>query len=108
MIGAFFVPVFAILIVDYYIIKRRTYTRDILRDRGGIYAYTHGINWAAVGVWIVGALVSYLLTYAYPSPVGATIPSFVVSFLLYLGLSWRSRSRFAKAKGGHLAEAVPE
>ncbi|WP_367618869.1 cytosine permease, partial [Brevibacterium sp.] len=34
MIGAFFVPVFAILIVDYYIIKRRTYTRDILSDAG--------------------------------------------------------------------------
>ena len=103
MIGAFFVPVFAILIVDYYIIKRRTYTRDILRDAGGIYAYTRGINWAAVAVWIFGALVSYLLTYAYLSPVGATIPSFVASFLLYLGLSWSSRSRFSEVKAGHLA-----
>ena len=106
MIGAFFVPVFAILIVDYYIIKRRTYTRDILSDAGGIYAYSRGVNWAAVAVWVIGALVSYLLTYAYPSPVGATIPSFLASFVLYLGLSWRSRPRFAEVGGGHLADSA--
>jgi NCS1 family nucleobase:cation symporter-1 len=104
MIGAFFVPVFAILIVDYYIIKRGVYTRDILRDSGGIYSYVRGINWAAVVVWIVGAVVSYLLTYAYPSPVGATIPAFIVSFLLYLAAAWATRARFAGSEAGHLAE----
>ncbi|WP_426936474.1 purine-cytosine permease family protein [Brevibacterium sp. LE-L] len=103
MIGAFFVPVFAILIVDYYIIKRGVYTRDILRDSGGLYAYARGINWVAVGVWVIGACVSYLLTYVFPSPTGATIPSFFISFLLYLGLSWSSRARFAGAEAGHLA-----
>lgn len=97
MIGAFFVPVFAILIADHYIIKRGVYTSDILRDDGGIYSYVRGINWAAVIVWIIGALASYLLTYVWPSPLGATIPSFVISFLLYLGLSWSTRSRFAEA-----------
>lgn len=103
MIGAFFVPVFAILIVDYYIIKRGVCIPDILRDSGGLYAYARGINWVAVAVWVIGALVSYLLTYAWPSPIGATIPSFFVSFLLYLGLSWKSRARFADTESGHLA-----
>ncbi|SIH65897.1 permease for cytosine/purines uracil thiamine allantoin [Mycobacteroides abscessus subsp. abscessus] len=97
MIGAFFVPVFAILIADHYIIKRGVYSSDILRDDGGIYSYVRGINWSAVIVWIIGALASYLLTYVWPSPLGATIPSFVISFLLYLGLSWSTRSRFAEA-----------
>ena len=97
MIGAFFVPVFAILIADHYIIKRGVYSSDILRDDGGIYSYVRGINWSAVIVWIVGALASYLLTYVWPSPLGATIPSFVTSFLLNLGLSWSTRSRFADA-----------
>ncbi|WP_413335752.1 purine-cytosine permease family protein [Brevibacterium sp. GP-SGM9] len=103
MIGAFFVPVFAILIVDYYLIKRGAYPRDILRDSGGLYSYVRGVNWAAVAVWVSGALVSYLLTYPYPSPVGATIPSFIVSFLLYLGLSWRSRGRFSGVDSQHLS-----
>ena len=106
MIGAFFVPVFAILIVDYYIIKRRAYSPDILKDSGGIYSYTRGINWVAVGVWVLGALASYVLTYAYPSPIGATIPSFASSFVLYLVLSWGSRAKFAGTRHAHLADGI--
>jgi NCS1 nucleoside transporter family len=109
-ISAFFVPVFAIMIVDYYIIKRRSYSRDILSEGGGRYWYTGGVNWAAIGVWVIGAAASYVLTYLWPSPVGATIPAFVLSFLLYLALSIKSRERFAGERAGHLAEqpgAVP-
>src|SRR5690554_2433187 len=87
MIGAFFVPVFAIMIVDYYLIKRRSYMSDILRDRGGKYWYTKGTNWVAVAVWLIGAVASYVMTYVWISPIGATIPAFVISFVLYLVLS---------------------
>ncbi|WP_458778754.1 purine-cytosine permease family protein [Arthrobacter sp. D3-16] len=93
VISAFFVPVFAIMIVDYYIIKRSSYTRDILRERGGSYWYAAGVNWSAVAVWVVGALVSYVLTYLWPSPVGATMPAFAISFLLYFALTIRDRRR---------------
>ncbi len=103
MIGAFFVPVFAIVIVDYYIVKRRAYSRDVLKDSGGIYSYLRGVNWSAVAVWVVGAASSYVLTYVYPSPIGATIPSFVISFVIYLALSWPTRRRFDGQTGGHLA-----
>src|SRR5690606_34634419 len=68
MIGAFFVPVFAIMIVDYYLIKRRAYMRDILRDTGGAYWYTKGVNWSAIVVWVVGAVASYVMTYVWVSP----------------------------------------
>ncbi len=34
-IGALFVPVFAIMIADYYIVKRGAYTADILKAREG-------------------------------------------------------------------------
>ena len=104
MIGAFFVPVFAIMIVDYYIIKRRSYSRDILRENGGKYWYTAGINWAAIAVWVIGAAASYGLTYLWPSPVGATIPAFVLSFVLYLALSIKGRDRSAGEPAEHLAE----
>jgi putative hydroxymethylpyrimidine transporter CytX len=103
MIGAFFVPVFAIMIVDYYIIKRSSYTRDILRESGGKYWYTNGINWAAIGVWVVGAATSYALTYLWPSAVGATVPAFVITFVLYLALSLQNRARFSSDAAGHLA-----
>ncbi|MGP9529559.1 purine-cytosine permease family protein [Glutamicibacter sp. AOP5-A2-18] len=93
LIGAFFVPVFAIMIVDYYLLKRSRYTRDILRHTGGAYWYRNGVNPIAVAVWVAGAVVAYLLTYLFPSPIGATLPCFFVSFLLYLGLSWKQRDR---------------
>ncbi len=105
MIGAFFIPVFAIMIVDYYIIKRASYTRDILCEGQGSYWYTAGINWSAIAVWVIGAAASYVLTYSWPSPIGATLPAFVLSFVLYLALSYKSR-RSGRESAGHLAEEV--
>jgi NCS1 family nucleobase:cation symporter-1 len=102
MIGAFFVPVFAIMIVDYYLIKRTAYMTDILRERDGKYWYTQGINWYAVVVWVIGAAASYLLTYVWQSPIGATIPAFVVSFVLYFILSIGTRGRFNGDERAHL------
>ena len=87
VISAFFVPVFAIMIADYYLLKRRGYSRQILHERPeSRYWYRGGVNWVAVGVWVIGAALSYVLAYVAPSPIGANIPAFVVSFLLYLGL----------------------
>lgn len=89
VISAFFVPVFAIMIADYYLLKRRGYSRDILREaRHSRYWYLWGVNWAAVVVWIVGAALSYILSYVVPSPIGANIPSFVISFFLYTAIMY--------------------
>lgn len=89
IISAFFVPVFAIMIADYYLLKRRGYSRQILHERReSRYWYLGGVNWVAIVVWIVGAVLSYVLAYVTPSPIGANIPAFAVSFLLYLGLTY--------------------
>lgn len=50
-----------------------------------------GVNVAAVLVWLLGAGASLLLTYVVPSPIGATIPTFVLSALLYF--AWAAASR---------------
>lgn len=106
MIGAFFVPVFAIMIADYYIVKKRAYMQDILRDKGGSYWYSSGVNWFAIVVWLIGAVASYVMTYVWVSPVGATIPAFVLSFVLYLAVSAGSMKRFAGHNTEHLGETV--
>ncbi|MCR8671670.1 cytosine permease [Agrococcus sp. HG114] len=105
-IGALFAPVFAIMIVDYYVLKRRSYTADILLPRGGRYWYTGGVNWLAVGSWAVGAALAYAWAYVWPLPFGATVPSFVVTFLLYLFVSLPSRDRGPETPAPHLADAV--
>ncbi|WP_426120467.1 purine-cytosine permease family protein [Kocuria sp. LHG3120] len=84
LIGSLFIPVFAIMLVDYYVVQRGAYAADILRGRGGRYWYRGGVNPAAVAVWVLGAVCSLVLTYVLPSPVGATIPTFVLSAALYL------------------------
>ena len=94
------------MIVDYYIIKRRSYMQDILRDTGGKYWYSRGTNWVAIAVWVIGAGSSYLLTYVWVSPMGATIPAFVLSFALYYLLSISMRSKFAGDDPAHLGETV--
>lgn len=91
VIGALFIPVFAVMIADYYLVNKGSYTRDILLGRGGRYWYRGGINPAALLAWLVGAAASLLLTYVLPSPVGATIPTFALTFVLYLG--WCAAAR---------------
>jgi len=102
LIGAFFVPVFAIMIVDYYLVKRSAYTRDILQPKGGRYWYAAGVNWIAVAAWIVGALASYVWTYVWPSPIGATIPAFALTFVLYFVAMLPDRARHPKVESRHL------
>lgn len=104
VIGAFFVPVFAIMIADYYLVKRGAYTADLLRESGGRYWYVAGMNPVALGVWIFGAVASYLMTYVWPSPVGATIPAFFLTFIVYLVVMLPERNRHAREASVHLTE----
>jgi nucleobase:cation symporter-1, NCS1 family len=104
VIGAFFVPVFAIMIVDYYVVKRAAYSADILQDRGGRYWYLGGVNWIAVAAWAVGAVVSYLWKYVWPSPIGVTIPAFVLTFVVYLAAMLPERKRRQREVSEHLAK----
>lgn len=107
-IGAFFVPIFAIMIVDYYIVKRAAYTRDILAAHGGRYWYKGGVNWIAVVIWVIGASVSYLWMYVWPLSIGATIPAFALTFVLYLVVMLPERARHQGVRSQHLAEKVDE
>jgi NCS1 family nucleobase:cation symporter-1 len=104
LIGALFAPIFAIMIADYYIVKRGAYTADILRPRDGRYWYLAGVNWVAVVAWAVGAIAAYGFTYLWPTPIGATIPAFVLTFVLYTLGSLRQRPSAAPEQR-HLLDA---
>jgi NCS1 family nucleobase:cation symporter-1 len=104
-IGALFAPVFAIMIVDYYLLSRRSYDADILRPTGGRYWYWGGVNWMAVIAWAAGATLAYAWAYVWPLPIGATVPAFVATFVIYLALSLPFRGKDAPAPARHLADA---
>lgn len=104
-IGALFIPVFAIMIVDYYLARRRVYRPDILSTSGGRYWFTGGVNLGAVLTWALGAGCYLLLAYVWPTPVGAALPTFALSFVLYW--IWTRVAGITEDEGAvsqHLAE----
>lgn len=103
-ISALFAPVFAIMIADYYLIRRSSYDADILQSRGGRYWYTGGVNWLAIAAWTVGAALSYVWTWVWPLALGATVPAFLSTFALYLALSWSRRVTRQSETSRNLAE----
>ena len=99
LIGAFFVPVFAVILVDYVLQGRRT-TLDVLVARGPRAWFRGGVHGRAVAVWVVGAATSWLLTDVWPSPVGVTVPVFLLSALLYALLAWPRHRPEARPEAG--------
>jgi len=85
LIGTFFVPVFAIMLADYYILRRGEYSvRDVLERRGGRYWFTGGFNVPAWAAYVVGAGLALYWTRISPLSFGATVPVFALTFVLYL------------------------
>jgi len=92
--AAFLGPVAAIMICDYYLIRKRQLLVDDLYLRGGIYEYSRGFNWRAAGALALGASVAL---------VGLVVPSvrflydyswfvgFAVSFVSYYAMMARVR-----------------
>ncbi len=108
LIGAFFVPLFGVLAADYFILRRRHYDVAALYRSNGPYWYRNGTHWWAVAAWVVGFVVYQWIVptdipgwkallhavfgslhLAFPLSehyawLGASIPSFLASAVLYL------------------------
>ncbi|QOR82976.1 cytosine permease [Geobacillus stearothermophilus] len=87
LIATLFIPVFAIVLVDYFLIKKGVYdAEDILYDTKGQYRYQKGVNIAAYITYIVGAVFAYYFTYIHPLAVGSTMLTFLLSGAVYWGV----------------------
>jgi purine-cytosine permease-like protein len=85
LIGAVFVPLFGVVLSDYYIIKQRKYGYSMMYDENAL-----KIGFPAIIAWSLGVFVYYILSSLSPifisnwPAIGATIPSFIVSSLAYI------------------------
>ena len=85
LIGAVFVPLFGVVLSDYYIVRNRKYTEDMLYGKTAL-----KIGFTAIISWSIGVVVYYLLSPLSPihmaelPEIGATIPSIIVSSSLYI------------------------
>jgi nucleobase:cation symporter-1, NCS1 family len=85
LIGAIFVPLFGVVLTDYYVVKKRKYTEQILYGQ-------RGIEIPAIIAWALGAMINYMLSPLSPiympqlPAIGATIPSLAAASLIYLAI----------------------
>lgn len=85
LIAVLFMPIFAIMIVDFFFLKKQKIKIDAILypDKVTDYKYTNGINWIAIVVFIICAAFCYFFTYVHVLPTGATIPTFFLTCILY-------------------------
>jgi len=87
LIGALFIPLFGVLLTDYFVVKRGKYQIDNIYGNGNKMIK---VGYPAVVAWSIGAILYYLLSQLSPiyvsqiPTVGSTIPSLIASSLLYL------------------------
>ena len=100
LIGALFIPLFGVLLTDYFVIKRGKYQNDMMYGNKII-----KIGYPAIIAWVIGAVLYYLLSQLSPiylaqlPTIGSTIPSLIISSLLYL-LITKLNLKFKVAKTG--------
>lgn len=85
--SAFLGPIFAVMVVDYYILRKRTLDIEKLYDENGPYK---GVNWAAVIASLIGATVA--LTFSSISWYASLLPAGVTYWLLMQ--HWGPAQRF--------------
>ena len=86
LVGTLFIPIFAVMLSDFYIIHKGKYdvSEILLKGNNGKYSFPQGINYIAVITYIAGAIFSYYFTYVNPLATGATIWTFVFTSILYV------------------------
>lgn len=91
LIGAMFVPLFGVVLTDYFYIRKRRLDIDDLYRRGGKYWYTKGFNLIALICWLIGFLV-YELIALMKYPLGGSMPSLLVAGLCYYFITrWKNK-----------------
>ena len=108
--GALLGPIAGIMIVDYFLLRKKQIAVDELFRRGGRYEYWNGINWIAVAAFVLGVLPSLP---GFLGAIGVSKPSPVFAHLYdwawFVGVGVAGVAHFigmkAMAPAGNLAPA---
>lgn len=99
-IGAMFCPLFGIVLVDYFVLRRRRIDLEELYKKEGKYWFSKGINPLAMIAWAIGFAI-YLgfspmlmekvlqIKGAFPWSLGSSLPSMILAGLIYWFLTKR-------------------
>lgn len=86
IIGILFMPIFALMIADFFVVKKCKYNINaiVYPKEHKDYQYNNGINVIAMIVFVISAAVAFYLSKIHPISIGATIPTFFLAFFLYV------------------------
>ena len=91
LIGAMFVPLFGVVLTDYFFLRHREINIDHLYRQEGKYWYTKGFNGIALICWAIGFLVYELIAFM-KYPLGGSMPSLFVAGLCYYFITrWKEK-----------------
>jgi NCS1 family nucleobase:cation symporter-1 len=85
-IGAMFIPLFGVVLSDYFLVRGRRLEADAIYREGGAYWDRGGYNPAALAAWAAGFTV-YEAIVLLKLSAGGSIPAMLVAGLLYWVLS---------------------
>ena len=85
LIGSVFAPLFGVVLVDHFILRRRAAV-----------AMHQALRWSAFAAWAGGVLTYHLLAHFY-ADLGATLPALIVAGVLQFGLGSLSSSKAVTA-----------
>jgi len=89
LIGAMFVPLFGVVLTDYFFIRNRQINTENLYRAQGPYWYTKGFNGVALICWALGFFVYELIALTKYS-IGGSMPSLLVAGVCYYFIMrWR-------------------
>ena len=81
-IGSMFVPLFGVVLTDYFICRKRRLDLDAVFERGGRYWYSGGFHIPALIAWALGFLLFQGIAWM-KWPIGGSIPALVLAGAAY-------------------------
>lgn len=84
IVGSIFVPLIAILLVDYFLLKKQQVDAEqlLVDNASSSYWYKNGFNIRAIVIWLVGVAIFNILPHVAPT-IGATVPTFLLIAVVY-------------------------
>ena len=87
IVGSIFVPLIAILLVDYFLLKKQQVDAEqlLVDNASSSYWYKNGFNVRAIVIWLVCVAIFNILPHVAPT-IGATVPTFLLIAVVYFAV----------------------
>jgi cytosine/uracil/thiamine/allantoin permease len=87
-----FVPLFGVVLTDYFLIRARKLDKEEIYKQKGEYWYFKGFNISAIVSWAIGFIVYEIIAIMKYS-VGGSLPSLIAAGLVYYLITQLRRQR---------------